>query len=40
VIAETAFTLHVPLSELLDMDADELLEWHREAAKINAKLKG
>ena len=40
MIAEVAFTLHAPLSELLDMDLDELLEWHREAAKINAKLKG
>jgi len=40
VIAEVAFTLHVPLSELLEMEMDELLEWHREAAKINAKLKG
>ena len=40
MIAEIAFTLHIPLSELLDMDMDELLEWHNEAAKINAKLKG
>ena len=40
MIAEVAFTLHVPLGELLDMDLDELLEWHGEAARINAKLKG
>ena len=40
MIAETAFTLHVPLSELLDMDLQELLAWHREAARINDKLKG
>ncbi len=38
MIAGIAFTLHTPLSELLDMETDELLEWHREAVKINEKL--
>lgn len=40
MIAQVAFTLHTPLSELLEMDMDELLVWHNEAAKINEKLKG
>lgn len=37
-MAEVAYTFHWPPSELWEMDLDELLEWHMQAARIN-KLK-
>lgn len=33
-MAEVAAVLNQPLPVLLDMDIDELLAWHAEAARI------
>ena len=32
--AEIAAVLHTPIPEVLDMDVDDFLAWHREAARI------
>jgi hypothetical protein len=35
MVAETARILRQPLSELMDMDVDELNRWHRVAKEID-----
>ncbi|WP_372493916.1 GpE family phage tail protein [Cloacibacillus evryensis] len=38
--AEVAHVLHFGYSELMDMEVEELLEWHGEAASITKAMYG
>jgi hypothetical protein len=35
-----AYTLGWTYAELMDLDVDELMEWHRQAARINKAVAG
>jgi hypothetical protein len=37
VIGDIAATFHFPPSEIWDMNAEELLFWHDQAARINSR---
>jgi hypothetical protein len=38
-MGDVAFTFHFPPSELWEMPIDELMEWHKQATRINEQLK-
>jgi len=40
VIADIAFTLHQRLDALMDMEWDEVMEWHRQCQRIANELGG
>jgi hypothetical protein len=39
MVADVAHMLHTPVTELLEMDLRDFMEWHHEAARI-AKVRG
>jgi hypothetical protein len=40
VIADIAFTLHTPLDALMDMEWDEVQEWHRQCERLARLMAG
>lgn len=38
-MADVAYTFHFPASELWEMDAEELMDWHGQATRIHEQLK-
>lgn len=38
-MAEVAYIFHFSLTELLDMEIEELMEWHRQAGLLNERMK-
>lgn len=39
-MAEVAFTFHWAPEVLWNMEVDELMEWHREAVRLNKQANG
>lgn len=39
-MADIAYVFHFPPSELWNMEIEELMEWHRQAARINEQPNG
>jgi hypothetical protein len=39
MVADVAHILHTPVTDLLEMEVHDLVDWHREAARI-AKARG